>query len=64
MGVESFGGPRGMAFKDGSLYVMAKGGYLTRLVKFDTKTGKRTILIEKFPDGGWHRAGGPGDQPA
>jgi len=59
MGVESFGGPRGMAFKDGTLYVMAKGGYLTRLVKFDTKSGKRTILIEKFPDGGWHEPGGP-----
>ena len=59
LGVESFGGPRGMAYKDGTLYVMAKGGYLTRLVKFDTKTGKRTILIEKFPDGGWHEPGGP-----
>ncbi len=59
VGVESFGGPRGMAFKDGQLYVMAKGGYLTRLVKFDVKTGKRDILIEKFPDGGWHEPGGP-----
>ena len=59
VGVETFGGPRGMAFHDGKLYVMAKGGYNTRLVRFDTKTGERKILIEKFPDGGWHEPGGP-----
>ncbi len=59
LGAETFGGPRGMAFKDGQLYVMAKGGYTTRLVKFDTKTGKRSIVLEKFPDGGWHEPGGP-----
>ena len=32
---------------------------MTRLVKFDTKTGQRSVMIEKFPDGGWHEPGGP-----
>ncbi len=59
LGAETFGGPRGMAFQNGNLYVMAKGGYTTRLVKFDTKTGKRSIILDKFPSGGWHEPGGP-----
>ena len=59
LGAETFGGPRGMAYKDGQLYVMAKGGYTTRLVRFDTRTGERKILLDRFPDGGWHEPGGP-----
>jgi glucose/arabinose dehydrogenase len=53
------GGPRGLAFHDGQLYAMAKGGYTTRLLRFDPVTGEKTVLVDKLPDGGWHEPGGP-----
>ena len=53
------GGPRGLAYHDGYVYAMAKGGYHSRLLRFDAHTGERTVLVDKLPDGGWHEPGGP-----
>jgi glucose/arabinose dehydrogenase len=52
-------GPRGMAVRDGRLYVSSKGGYFTRIEYYDLKTAKPTVLFDKIPDGGWHEPGGP-----
>src|SRR3954451_22643856 len=45
--------------KDGFVYAAAKGDYTSRLLKVDVKSGKRTVLFDKMPDGGWHEPGGP-----
>ena len=55
--VETLGGPRGVTYKDGYLYVSCKGGYLARVVRYDLKTRERKVLIEKIPSGGWHEPG-------
>lgn len=57
--VENLGGPRGLAYHDGFLYVSVKGGYQTRIIRYDIKSRKKEILIDKIPDGGWHEPGGP-----
>ncbi|MDQ1143921.1 glucose/arabinose dehydrogenase [Bacillus sp. SORGH_AS 510] len=57
--VESLGGPRGVSYRDGYIYVSCKGGYLARIVRYNVKTGEREVLIEKIPSGGWHEPGGP-----
>lgn len=31
----------------------------SHLLKFDAKSGERTVLFNKMPDGGWHEPGGP-----
>lgn len=56
---ETLGGPRGMSWRDGCLYISVKGGYFTRIIKHDLRTGDRTVLIDKLPNGGWHEPGGP-----
>ncbi len=56
---ESEGGLRGVAWHGGYVYAMAKGGYKTRLLRFDAETGERTVLLDTMPDGGWHEPGGP-----
>lgn len=56
---ETLGGPRGVTYRDGYLYVSCKGGYLTRIVRYNVETGERQVLIEKIPSGGWHEPGGP-----
>ncbi len=53
------GGPRGLAFHDGHLYAMAKGGYTSRLLRIHPESGEITVLVDKLPDGGWHEPGGP-----
>ncbi|MCP8968394.1 PQQ-dependent sugar dehydrogenase [Ectobacillus ponti] len=57
--VETQGGPRGVTYRDGSIYVSCKGGYHARIVKYDVATRERTVLIESIPSGGWHEPGGP-----
>lgn len=57
--VETLGGPRGVTYHDGYIYVSCKGGYLARIVRYNVKTRKREVLIEKMPSGGWHEPGGP-----
>ena len=57
--IEGLGGPRGLAWRDGELYVSLKGGYETRVVKYDLKTRERTMLVSGIPSGGWHEPGGP-----
>jgi glucose/arabinose dehydrogenase len=57
--VETLGGPRGVSYRDGYIYVSCKGGYLARIVRYDVKTREREVLIEKIPSGGWHEPGGP-----
>jgi len=52
-------GPRGIAWRDGELYMTIKGGYHMQVVKYNLKSGKLTVLIDKFPSGGWHEPGGP-----
>jgi len=53
------GGPRGIAYRDGELYISIKGGYFTRIVKYNLETGQLTTLIDQLPNGGWHEPGGP-----
>lgn len=36
-----------------------KGGYHTRIIRYDVKTLKKEVLIDEIPDGGWHEPGGP-----
>ncbi|KAB8127048.1 hypothetical protein F9U64_18720 [Gracilibacillus oryzae] len=57
--VETLGGPRGVTYHDGYIYVSYKGGYLARIVRYDVKTREREVLIEDIPSGGWHEPGGP-----
>lgn len=45
------GGSRGIAYKDGELYISIKGGYFTRIVKYNLETGKLTTLINQLPNG-------------
>ncbi len=52
-------GPRGIAYKDGELYIAIKGGYFTRIVKYNLETKELTTLIDQLPNGGWHEPGGP-----
>lgn len=52
-------GPRGIAWRDGELYMAIKGGYHMQLAKYNLKSGKLTVLIDKFPSGGWYEPGGP-----
>ncbi|HET7628684.1 MAG TPA: hypothetical protein VFK44_09880 [Bacillales bacterium] len=56
---ETLGGPRGLAYRDGYLYVSVKGGYHTRIVRYDVETREREVLFDQIPDGGWHEPGGP-----
>lgn len=56
---EAEGGLRGIAWRDGFIYATAKGGYKTRLLRFDAETGEREVLLNTMPDGGWHEPGGP-----
>lgn len=57
--VENLGGPRGLACHDGYLYVTVKGGYHTKVIRYDVNTRKKEILFDQIPDGGWHEPGGP-----
>lgn len=59
LAVEVLGGPRGVAVKDGFLYVSVKGGYHTQIFRYDLRTMERTCIIDKLPNGGWHEPGGP-----
>ena len=52
-------GPRGIAWRDGELYMCIKGGYHMQVAKYNLETGKLDILIDKLPSGGWHEPGGP-----
>jgi hypothetical protein len=56
---ETLGGPRGISCRNGSLYVSVKGGYFSRIVRYDLRRRDKTILVDKLPDGGWHEPGGP-----
>ncbi|WP_232311148.1 hypothetical protein [Robertmurraya korlensis] len=49
--VETLGGPRGVTYRDGYIYVSCKGGYLVRIFRYDVKTREREVLIEKIPSG-------------
>src|SRR5919206_2539782 len=59
VGLETLGGPRGVAWRDGSIYVSDKGGYHARIVKYDLQSGQRSIVVDGLPNGGWHEPGGP-----
>jgi glucose/arabinose dehydrogenase len=52
-------GPRGIAYRDGELYMALKGGYHMQIVKYNLQTGALTVLIDRLPSGGWHEPGGP-----
>jgi glucose/arabinose dehydrogenase len=56
---EVLGGPRGVAYRDGAIYVSVKGGHHTHIDRIDLESGERTIIIDGLPDGGWHEPGGP-----
>jgi glucose/arabinose dehydrogenase len=57
--VEVLGGPRGVAYRDGAIYVSVKGGYYTHIDRYDLQTGERTVVVDGLPNGGWHEPGGP-----
>lgn len=59
LGQELLGGPRGAAVHDGGLFVTAKGGYHSRVVRYDLSSGDRDVVVDGLPDGGWHEPGGP-----
>ncbi|MEU2611493.1 hypothetical protein ABZ570_07905 [Micromonospora sp. NPDC007271] len=59
IGEETLGGPRGVAWHDGALYVSDKGGYTSRIVRYDLDSGERRVIVDGLPDGGWHEPGGP-----
>lgn len=52
-------GPRGVAWYDNKLYINVKGGYYTRLYRYDLESGALDIVVDKLPNGGWHEPGGP-----
>jgi glucose/arabinose dehydrogenase len=52
-------GPRGIAWRDGELYITIKGGYNMQIAKYNLQTGELKVLIDKLPSGGWHEPGGP-----
>lgn len=52
-------GPRGIAWREGELYMCIKGGYHMQVVKYHLQTGALKVLIDKLPSGGWHEPGGP-----
>lgn len=56
---EVLAGPRGLAWRDGALYMSTKGGYSMRIVRHDLKRDERKVLIDGVPSGGWHEPGGP-----
>src|SRR5699024_219330 len=56
---ETLGGPRGVAARDGALYIADKGGYHSRIVRYDLASGERELVVDGLPDGGWHEPGGP-----
>ncbi|MDD9207929.1 hypothetical protein PU560_15845 [Georgenia sp. 10Sc9-8] len=59
VGEETLGGPRGVAVHDGGLFVIDKGGYHSRIVRYDLGTWERDVVVDGLPDGGWHEPGGP-----
>src|SRR4051812_33318049 len=59
LAVEEEGGLRGLCARDGFVYATAKGGYNSRVLKFNANTGERSILFDTLPNGGWHEPGGP-----
>lgn len=59
IGKAGLGGLRGVSWRDGAVYVAAKGGRTSRIIRFDPATEERHVLLDKMPDGGWHEPGGP-----
>jgi len=59
LGTEVLGGPRGCAVHNGGLYVSVKGGYHAHIDRYDLRTGRRTVIVDGLPSGGWHEPGGP-----
>ena len=53
-----------MACKDGALYVRPRAATTPGSSGSTRRPASGTILIDKFPDGGWHEPGGPGHRPA
>src|SRR3954451_13999024 len=52
-------GPRGIAWRDGELYMALKGGYHMQIATYNLKSGELKTLIDNLPSGGWHEPGGP-----
>ncbi len=59
IGVEVLGGPRGVVYRDGSIYVTVKGGYHAHVDRYDLKTRRRTPVVDGLPSGGWHEPSDP-----
>lgn len=59
LAVEVLGGPRGVAYRDGAIYVTVKGGYHAHVDRYDLTTGKRTVVVDGLPSGGWHEPSDP-----
>lgn len=50
--VEVLGGPRGVCYRDGAIYVSVKGGYHAHIDRYDLKTRARTVVVDGLPSGG------------
>src|SRR4051812_39100568 len=59
VGVEVLGGPRGVAYRDGAIYVTVKGGYHAHVDRYDLKRLKREVIVDGLPSGGWHEPSDP-----
>lgn len=57
--VEVLGGPRGVCYRDGSIYVTVKGGDHAHVDRYDLRTGARTVIVDGLPGGGWHEPSDP-----
>src|SRR5205807_293950 len=49
IGEEPLGGPRGVAVHDGGLFVSDKGGYASRIVRYDLASGERSVGVPATP---------------
>ncbi|QDV34643.1 PQQ-dependent sugar dehydrogenase [Tautonia plasticadhaerens] len=56
---EVLGGPRGVTWRDGTLYVTVKGGRHAHVDRIDPSTGERTTIVDGLPSGGWHEPSDP-----
>ena len=52
-------GPRGLEWYEGNLYISVKGGYHTRIYRYNLESEALDIVVDGLPNGGWHEPGGP-----
>ncbi|MGK5741263.1 PQQ-dependent sugar dehydrogenase [Micromonospora sp. URMC 103] len=56
---EGLGGPRHVAVYGDTILVSCKGGRNARIDRINLTNGRRDVLVDGLPNGGWHEPGGP-----